>query len=85
MIKRWYRIKSEGKLGGVCAGFSEMFQVDVTLIRVLWFTAFFTPLPVVLMYVIAWFIVPNKEEGYAIATTSTTATGTTSNKEFLAG
>lgn len=85
MIRRWYRISSEGKLGGVCAGLSEMFQVDVTLIRVLWFVGVWTPFPAILTYFIAWFIVPEKENIHAINTTSTTASGTSSNKEFLAG
>ena len=85
MIKRWYRINSEGKLGGVCAGLSEMFQVDVTLIRVLWFVGIWTPFPAILTYFIAWIIVPEKENIHANTSTNTTASRTTSNKEFLAG
>ena len=85
MRKRWYRIKKEGKIGGVCAGLSEMLDADVTLIRFLWFLAIWTPFPAVLGYVIAWFIVPDKEELHANTTTSSTTTGTTGNKEFLAG
>ena len=85
MRKRWYRIKNEGKIGGVCAGLSEMLDADVTLIRFLWFLAIWTPFPAVLGYVIAWFIVPDKEELHANTTISSTNTGTTGNKEFLAG
>lgn len=85
MKKRWYRISKEGKLGGVCAGLSEMLDADVTLIRFLWFLAIWTPFPAVVGYVIAWFIVPDKETLHADISTSTTTSGTTGNKEFLAG
>ena len=34
--KKLYKIKSKGKLCGVCAGLAEYFDADVTLIRLLW-------------------------------------------------
>lgn len=85
---RWYRNPKEGKFGGVCAGLSEMLDVDVTLVRVLWFCLIWTPFPAFLGYVIAWFIVPTKEELNAInnpAGASTTDSTSSNNKEFLAG
>jgi len=85
MKKRWYRINKQGKLGGVCAGLSEMLDVDVTLIRFLWFLCIWTPFPAILGYVIAWFIVPDKEEFHANVTAGPTVTRTTGNQEFLAG
>jgi phage shock protein C len=84
MTKRWYRIKKNAKLGGICAGLSEMLDVDVTLIRFLWFMTIWTPFPAVLSYIIAWFIVPDKEELHA-TTSINTSTSRTGNKEFLAG
>lgn len=85
MKKRWYRISKEGKLGGVCAGLSEMLDADVTLIRFLWVLAIWTPFPAVVGYIIAWFIVPDKEKLHANLSTNTTTSGTAGNKEFLAG
>lgn len=61
MKKSWYRDKNNGKLGGVCAGLSGMFSVDVTLIRLVWFALIFTPFPAILSYLIAWLIVPKKK------------------------
>lgn len=35
MNKRLYKISSQKKIAGVCAGFAEYFNIDVTVIRVL--------------------------------------------------
>jgi len=83
-MKRWYRDKKKGKLGGLCAGLSDMWEIDVTLIRFVWVAAIWTPFPAILGYVIAWFIVPDKEELHATTTTDTTTPSTSGNKEFLA-
>lgn len=34
--KRLYRDTENGKISGVCAGLSDYFDLDVTLIRVIW-------------------------------------------------
>ena len=36
MSKRIYKIRSQKKLCGVCAGVAEYFDLDPTLVRVLW-------------------------------------------------
>lgn len=84
-MKRWYRDKKKGKLGGLCAGLSDMWNVDVTLVRFIWVATIWTPFPGILGYLIAWFIVPDKEELHATTIVDTTTPGTNSNKEFLAG
>lgn len=55
-----YRKPTEGKLGGVAAGFAEYFNTDVTLVRVLMVLAFFLAhgFPVVLTYIIFWIVLP---------------------------
>lgn len=60
MKKRWYRIKKEGKIGGVCAGLSEILDIDVTLIRFVWIISVFTPVPAIIAYLAAWMLVPDK-------------------------
>lgn len=87
MRTRWYRNQKQGKLGGVCAGLSDMWDVDVTLIRLVWAAAIWTPFPAVITYILAWFIVPSKEELHAKNDVDTTVTNTSSagRKEFLAG
>jgi phage shock protein C len=62
--KRLYRSKKERMIAGVCGGIAEYFDMDPTLIRLLWvlitiFTGFAAG---VLAYIIAWIIVPEKKK-----------------------
>ncbi len=60
--KRLYRSKDSKVLGGVCGGLAEYFDIDPTLVRLAYVllefcTAFF---PGILLYIVAWIIVPEK-------------------------
>ena len=48
----------ERKIAGVCAGFAEYFDIDVTIVRVVWLIAAIFGGGGVLAYVIAWIIMP---------------------------
>ena len=51
--KRLYKIKDEAKVSGVCAGIAEYFNIDVTIVRLLWLLAvFFGVGSPVLIYII---------------------------------
>ncbi len=53
-------------LGGVSQGLAEYFNIDVTLIRVLFVLLFFTPFPSGFTYFILWAVLPTKYEyGFA--------------------
>ena len=61
-IKKIYRSKKNKVFAGICGGVGEYFNVDPALIRLIWvlvviFTGFF---PGVLAYIIAIFIIPEK-------------------------
>jgi phage shock protein PspC (stress-responsive transcriptional regulator) len=59
--KRLYRSRDQGKIAGVCAGFAEYFDVDVTLIRALWLVFSVVPGAIiggVLAYILAWLVMP---------------------------
>jgi phage shock protein PspC (stress-responsive transcriptional regulator) len=63
-MKRLYRSKNERMLGGVCAGLGEHFDIDPTVIRLVW--AVITVLSIgtgVLVYIIAWILIPEEESG----------------------
>jgi phage shock protein PspC (stress-responsive transcriptional regulator) len=63
-MKRLYRSKNERMLGGVCAGLGEHFDIDPAVIRLVW--AVITVLSIgtgVLVYVIAWILIPEEESG----------------------
>lgn len=48
------------KIGGVCLGFSEYFDIDVTLVRIVWLiTAIMTGIGVI-PYFIAWIVMPEE-------------------------
>ena len=63
-MKRLYRSKKDRVLGGVCAGLGEHFDIDPTVIRLVW--AVITVLSIgtgVLVYIIAWILIPEEESG----------------------
>lgn len=67
MEKKLYRIKNrQAMLGGVSQGLAEYFNIDVTLIRVVFVLLFFTPVPAFFAYFILWVVLPVKYEyGFA--------------------
>jgi phage shock protein C len=46
------------KIAGVCAGFARYFDMDVTLMRILWLVFAVTTVVGVLAYPIAWLLMP---------------------------
>lgn len=61
-IKRLYRSTKNKKIFGICAGFADYFDLDPTLLRILWllFTIFGGGLFLVI-YILLYFIIPTKE------------------------
>jgi len=48
-----------GKIAGVCGGVARYFDMDVTLVRVLWlFAAIFPPIPGIVAYLVCWIVMP---------------------------
>ncbi|HRD01278.1 MAG TPA: PspC domain-containing protein [Candidatus Saccharicenans sp.] len=60
MAKKLYRSTKQKMLGGVCGGLAEYFDLDVSLIRLIFVgLALLTAiLPMVLFYLIAWLVIP---------------------------
>ena len=56
----------ERKIAGVCAGFSQYFDVDVTIVRVVWLLVAIFGGGGVLAYVIAWIVMP-EAPAFAVA------------------
>ena len=53
------------KIAGVCGGIAEYFGIDATLVRVLTLVLFFAVGSGLLLYLLAWLIIPNCEDPYA--------------------
>ena len=63
MEKKLYKIEEGKKLDGVCGGFAEYFNVDVTLIRLIWALITLCTAGVGLIgYLICAIIMPRKPE-----------------------
>lgn len=70
-FKRLVLDKREKKIAGVCAGFAQYFDVDVTLVRVLWLAIALMTGVGFIAYIAAWIIMPSdhgREAQAAIAT-----------------
>jgi phage shock protein PspC (stress-responsive transcriptional regulator) len=59
-MKKLYRSRKDLQIAGICGGLGEMFSVDPTLLRlaVVLLCVFTGILPLVLVYVVGWIIIP---------------------------
>ncbi len=58
---RLVRPRGDRKIAGVCSGFAEYFDIDVTLVRLLWvIVSFFPPSIGILGYLVAWIVMPEE-------------------------
>lgn len=62
--KRLMRPRNNRKIAGVCAGLAEYFDLDVTLVRVLWLViSFFSAIVFgTIAYIVAWIVMPEEPE-----------------------
>jgi len=60
-IKRLYRSKENKIIGGVCGGIAEHLNADPTIVRLIWVLACLLWGAGVLLYLIAWIIIPEKK------------------------
>lgn len=58
MQKRLHRSRTEKMIAGVCGGLAEYFNVDPTLVRVLWVIMVLLAGTGVLLYIILWIVMP---------------------------
>jgi len=57
--KRLRRIISKKKIAGICAGFADYFDTDVTLMRVIWVALLLLPPQLGLIaYIVCWVVLP---------------------------
>jgi phage shock protein PspC (stress-responsive transcriptional regulator) len=56
--KRLMRSSTDKKIAGVCGGLAEYFDLDSTIIRLIWVLAFFFAGAGGLVYLILWIVLP---------------------------
>ena len=62
MKKRLYKIEEGKKLCGVCGGIAEYFNIDPTVVRLLWMFLVLCAGTGILAYFVAAIIMPKKSE-----------------------
>jgi phage shock protein C len=56
--KKLTRSRTDKKIAGVCGGFADYLEMDVTLVRIVWLMLVFFGGWGVISYVIAWIVMP---------------------------
>ncbi|MDR2980576.1 MAG: PspC domain-containing protein [Bacteroidales bacterium] len=62
--KKLYRSLNDKKIAGVCGGLGEYFNIDPTLIRVIFLALFLGAGIGLLLYLILWLVVPNESQKF---------------------
>lgn len=62
--KKLMRSRTDRKIGGVCAGLAQYLDLDVSLVRILWFFVALVSgiFPGVVAYVLGWIIIPEESD-----------------------
>ncbi len=60
MAKKLYRSVNDKKIAGVCGGFGEYFDIDSTIIRLVWVALVLAVGSGIIAYILAWIIVPEQ-------------------------
>ena len=65
-MKKLYRSKTERKLAGVCGGIAVYFNIDPTIVRLIWaFVSLMSAsVPGILIYVICALVIPDEPDAY---------------------
>ncbi len=63
-MRRLYRSRHERVIAGVAGGIADYFNVDVTLIRLIWVVAIFAGGSGLIAYIVAALIIPEEPYGY---------------------
>ena len=63
--RRLYRSRTDRKLAGVCGGLAQYFNIDATLLRVLFVVLALLGGPGLVIYLLMWILVPDEPLGAA--------------------
>ena len=62
VVNKLYRSETDKMIAGICGGLGEYFQIDSTLIRLLWIGLVLIAGTGILLYLIAWAIIPTRRK-----------------------
>ena len=74
--KKLMRLRSDRKIAGVCSGLAHYLDLDVSLVRILWFfiTLACGVVPGLVAYVLGWIIIPEEPLLLPVAAAQQTVT-----------
>ncbi len=63
-MKKLYRLSRGKKAAGICSGIADMYNLDVTLVRLafVFVTVITQFIPGIITYLVGWYLIPEKEE-----------------------
>ncbi|MCM1432503.1 MAG: PspC domain-containing protein [Clostridiales bacterium] len=66
MMKKLYRNRTEKMISGVCGGIAVYFNIDPTIVRLLWavISLFSASVPGILLYVICSVVIPEEPDSF---------------------
>jgi phage shock protein C len=73
--KRLMRSSRDKRIGGVCAGLADYFDLDPTIVRVVWLLAIFLGGTGLLLYIVLWIVLPLAPFDAQISVPATTGRG----------
>ncbi|MGD0793158.1 MAG: PspC domain-containing protein [Terriglobales bacterium] len=75
--KKLMRSRADRKIAGVCSGLAQYLDLDISLVRILWFFVTFVSgvFPGFIAYVLAWIIIPEEPELKPVVAAQQPATG----------
>ena len=70
-MKKIYKSKSQKMLSGVCGGIAQYFNIDPTIVRMIWalVSVFSAAIPGTLIYIICAIIIPEEPDAYDVTGT----------------
>ena len=66
IMKKLYRSKTERQISGVCGGIANYFNIDPTIVRLIWVAVSLlsASVPGVFIYIICSFVIPEETDGF---------------------
>ena len=70
-MKKLYKSKNQKMLSGVCGGIAQYFNIDPTIIRMIWalVSVFSAAFPGIIVYIICAIIIPEEPDVYDVTGT----------------
>lgn len=62
MNRRLYRSETDRQIAGVCGGIADYFNIDPTIVRLIFLVLFFAGGPGLILYVALWIVMPEESD-----------------------